>query len=522
MIVGCIFIMNLVITVIVDNFNNLNAKAENISLLTESQKDWIFGLRYFLNYTPIPDISRKNMSKFRNFSYSLVKSNWFNRCINIVIILNVLVMCIQFDRDTFYIEDIQSYMFYLSTLIFNIEIFLNIYSYRRFYFINGWNKFDFIVIIVSNMSIILSIVRYYAFHNVRLGKFDIFPVLIRGIRILRVIRLINLNKQVKDYFYTLIILFPSLYNLGSLVLINLIIFSVIGMNLFGTVMYDDIINPTNNFKNFISSFIFLIKVTTGDNWGDSMYSLARGQPGCRDEQTYEDLANNGPQGCGNWMSFFFFIVFLLFNKMVIMNLFIAVVVDTFVSKTEKSDKIDDSKVQVFFELWGKYDRQINYYIEPWEFVLLMLELEYPLGIKGDSSFEAEYDRTRVLTGDIHISHNNKYFVDNKQCIRILSKLNLISRDGKIHLIDAIVLVLKRALFKGIVPVKALEGIKNYKTLNKKLENSFFQYHKGYKNIVKNSDARMSSHLIAVKVISRFLSRWRESRLSKQIIDKTNT
>jgi hypothetical protein len=508
MIIGCVFVMNLAITVIVDNFNSLNERAENISLLSDSQKDYIFGLKYILNYKPIPHLSTQNMSKFRTFCYKLFINKWLSRIINALIIINTFVMCLRFDRDRTGLEDIQSYIFYFSTFIFNIEMLLGVIAYRRFYFIDAWNKFDFVVVILCNLSICLNIFKYFVYKNMFLGKFNVVPVLIRGIRILRVIRLINLNKQVKDYFYTLILLFPSLYNLGSLVLIILVIFSVIGMNLFGTVMYDASITINNNFKDFISSFIFLIKMTTGDNWGSSMYSLATDRPGCMDTQTYESLLKEGPQGCGVWVAYPFFIVFLLLNKMVIMNLFIAVVVDTFVSKTNKSDKIDDSKVKVFFELWGKYDRQINYFISPVDFVLLMLELDYPFGLNGDSDYEDEYDKSRILLGDIHISHNNKYFADDRQCIRILERLDILARDGKIHLIDAIVLVLKRGLFKKSIPHKALEDIRKYKRLNDKIQVSFGKYHKRYSETVKMETIN-PSHFIASKVILKFVRRWRE-------------
>jgi hypothetical protein len=519
MLIGCIFVMNLGITVIVDNFNSLNERAENISLLSESQKDYLFGLRYIMNYKPIPHISIIGMRKFRLFCHKIYSWKWTSRIINILIIINVVVMCMRFDRYSYGIEDIQSYIFYFSTFMFNIEIFLGIITYRRFYFIDGWNKFDFVVIILCNLSLVLTVIRHFVYKNLFLGKFSIINVLIRGIRILRVIRLINLNKQVKDYFYTIISLFPSLYNIGSLVLIMLIVFSIIGMNLFGTVMYDNTINTNNNFKDIISSFVFLIKITSGDNWGDSMYSLGNNQLNCVNVQAYDDLMRNGPQGCGSWVAFPFFIIFLLLNKLVVMNLFIAVVVDTFISKTVKSDKIDDTKIQKFFELWGKYDRMINYYIKPNEFVLLMLELEYPLGLNGDRLWDMEYNKQRIFVGEVHISFSNKYFADDRQCVRILDNLNVVSRDDKIYLIDAITVVIQRALFKNSIPHEALDSIRKYKRLSRKIDNHFHKYDKNYKEVIK-TEPKISSKLIAMKVILKYVKRWRD-KTRQSIFNRIN-
>ena len=72
-----------------------------------------------------------------------------------------------------------------------------------------------------------------------------------------------------------------------------------------------IINDNVNFKDILSSMTTLIRVLTGDQWNDIMHELAINQVNCtNEEQTYEDLKLNGPNGCGTWSSYPYFIFFI--------------------------------------------------------------------------------------------------------------------------------------------------------------------------------------------------------------------
>lgn len=521
MVIGAIFIMNLAVTVIVDNFSLINNRAEGISILTEDQQNWVRTMKCFLKYKPIPHFDKKSMSNVRKFSFELVNKKFFNIFINTLILINVLFLFSQYDRSGQILTDIQSYFFYFSTFCFNLEMLCKIVAYKRFYFIDNWNKFDFIVVILSNISIVLNIIRY--FNNLKVNnsvnensqlilgdKFNLISVLIRGIRILRILRLINLNEHLKSYFYTFVVLFPSLANIGSLILIILTIYAVIGMNFFGTIMPGNVINENKNFQDFTSSILSLIGVTTGDNWNDLMNELSISKDDCKDNQTYQELITDGPRGCGGMISYGFFISFILVNNMVIFNLFIAVVVESFMNNTEKIDEvIDNKKITQFYEIWGKYDKEINYKIEPWEFVLLMLEMDEPFGIKKEY-FHDPGKNQNYYSGNIYISHDCKHFADDKMCIKALKFLNIESRDKYIHIIDAIKIICKRAVIdKSEYKINNVEI--DHKLFNKNLNKKFFSYNKQYKKYISESLTENSAISVAKNVIRKFLRKWRESK-----------
>jgi hypothetical protein len=533
MLIGSIFIMNLSVTVIVDNFITLNEAEEGVSMITEEQKEWVKAMKYFLKYKPVPSLKTRNFSKFRLLCYKIISHKYFNSVINIIILLNVLTMCFIYDRNPIWMDNLQNILFFLFSILYTLELIMKLIVYRRLFFIDVWNKFDFIVVLTSNLSIIMTLIRSSIQNDseISIGRFNIYDVILKTIRILRVFRLINLNNHVKNYFYTLLFLFPSLINIGSLLLIILMVYAVFGINMFGTVKYGSVINEDNNFQDILSAFIFLIRTTTGDNWNDSMHELAMNQPGCTDiQQTYQDLIENGPQGCGSSFAYFYFISFMLINSMVIMNLFIAVVVDSFMTNTERHEAIEEDDIKRFFELWGKYDREVHYTIEIYDFVLLMMELPKPLGIKGDLFFSEELNQEK-LHGNIYISYNYEYFADDKQCIRILTKLKIESKNDKIHIIDAIKLITKRAVIldkegSWDSPSEVEEYQEKFEELDqiaherfkRKLNEKFKMYHSAYKS--NGVEKTMSNYVVAQKVIGKFLKRWR-ARRNKRLQQQEN-
>lgn len=60
--------------------------------------------------------------------------------------------------------------------------------------------------------------------------------IIKAIRIMRVFRLIRVSKNLRVLVDSLIVILPSIANVGSLIILMFFIFSVIGMNMFATVI----------------------------------------------------------------------------------------------------------------------------------------------------------------------------------------------------------------------------------------------------------------------------------------------
>ena len=523
MIIGSLFIMNFSVTCVVNTFISLREKLEGDAFLTDEQKEWVKSVKMLMKFKPVPtvDTHSPRISKLRKVCYLITKHKLFIITINGLIFINIATLCLTHFRQKKVFEDIQSYAFYCSTFFFCVEMLIKIIAFKSLFFIDTMNKFDFSIVVLSSISVILSIIEYY-FPDSKYfdDSYDFLPGLMRGIRILRVFRLININFAIKNYLKILLFIFPQLINVVSLILMNICSFSILGIHLFSTVKFGEVINANCNFQDIISALILLTRVLTGDEWNDIMNELAMKQPGCIEgnEQSYESLMRDGPQGCGKWVSYPFFICFMILNSMVIINMFIAVIVGTFVDENvdQSKNELSIKDAKEFYTLWSKYDCKVSYSVDLSQFVLFMIELNYPMGLKGDKLFY-DYINKKELKGRIYSSKDNSVMIDESQCITILDKLGVVAKNGKIHILDAIKLVSKRY----IIASKEKEEIDNieyyrhelkmldikHKKIGKKLKEQFISYHQMYDKM----NNELSSKALAKKIICKFVREWKKKR-----------
>ena len=129
---------------------------------------------------------------------------------------------------------------------------------------DGWNIFDFIVAFISLVSILISASTSVNVKAISLLRaFRIF----RLSRLLRQLRLLKRGgKSLNLIFNTFVITMQSLANIGSLLILMMYIYSIIGMIYFGQIKRNSSMNDYINFESFTSAFITLFTVATVDSW----------------------------------------------------------------------------------------------------------------------------------------------------------------------------------------------------------------------------------------------------------------
>lgn len=200
--------------------------------------------------------------------YDFIQKKHFENFISFCIFLSTVIMASNY----YQIPKTQA-MILLSidnflTAIYNLEALLNIFAYRQDYFSNKWNRFDFMIVIVADMSIIADSIEDSNPNFLKYLK------IIKALRIMRVLRLIRANRQLSVLVDSIIIIFPSIANVGSLVLLMIFIFSVVGVNMFSSIIYQEQINENMNFTNFGQALIVLMRCATGESWNKIMKELA--------------------------------------------------------------------------------------------------------------------------------------------------------------------------------------------------------------------------------------------------------
>jgi Ion transport protein len=203
-------------------------------------------------------------------------------------------------------------------------------------------------------------------------------------------------------------------NIGGLLMLTLFVFSVLGINLFPFTKLQSTLNIDSNFQNFGTSFITLLKISTGENWNVLMKDASRDpQPNfaCIEISSYEDYLKYGIKmnfldylglnGCGNWTAGLFFIVFQVIFTLILLNLFIAIILQAFdeSSKTEKA-KIRNSDYDAFKALWKEYDPDGTSFLNVADIDKFMIRLNPPL---GDKKFIIKAERMKfILRADFQL------------------------------------------------------------------------------------------------------------------------
>jgi len=172
----------------------------------------------------------------------------------------------------------------LVLAIFIIEAALKIYAVApklHRYFGNGWNLFDFSIIVLALLP--------------STGE---LAMLARLARLLRVLRLISAIPELRLIVATLIRSIPSMGNIMLLMGVIFYIYAVAGQQLFHE--HDPL-----HWHNLGISLLTLFRIVTLEDWTDVMYTAMEVSP----------------------YSWIYFVSFVIMGTFVIINLFIAVVIN---------------------------------------------------------------------------------------------------------------------------------------------------------------------------------------------------
>ena len=194
------------------------------------------------------------------------------------------------------VEDIFGQLNNVFTVVFNIEMILKLIGLDKQYFYSSWNLFDMFVVVCTNLGLVLDMLN--------LGKgFSTAGIIIRAFRIMRIIRLVRKQPDVKIILDTLVNILPQITNFIALMFLLLFIYAALGINLFGGVVQQDFITPKNNFTSIGVAIMLLFRSSTGEDWNKIMHELAITNTAhgiCIEDQTYVVIqANNGNvRACG--------------------------------------------------------------------------------------------------------------------------------------------------------------------------------------------------------------------------------
>ncbi|KAM4537628.1 sodium channel protein type 2 subunit alpha-like isoform 4-T4 [Fundulus diaphanus] len=355
---GSFFTLNLFIGVIIDNFNQQKKKFGGQDIfMTEEQKKYYNAMKKLGSKKPQKPIPRPT-NEFQGFVFDCVTKQAFDIVIMILICLNMVTMMVETDDQTKEMDKILYWINLVFIVLFTGECALKMISLRHFYFTLGWNIFDFVVVILSIVGMFLSEV---------IEKYFVSPTLFRVIRLARIgriLRLIKGAKGIRTLLFALMMSLPALFNIGLLLFLVMFIYAIFAMSNFAYVKRESGIDDMFNFETFGNSMICLFQITTSAGWDGLLAPiLNKREPDC--DSKMEHPGNSYKGNCGNpSVAIFFFVSYIIICFLIVVNMYIAVILENFSVATEESaEPLSEDDFEMFYEVWERFDPDATQFVE---------------------------------------------------------------------------------------------------------------------------------------------------------------
>uniref|UniRef100_A0A3B3RDF2 Sodium channel protein n=1 Tax=Paramormyrops kingsleyae TaxID=1676925 RepID=A0A3B3RDF2_9TELE len=354
---GSFFTLNLFIGVIIDNFNQQKKKIRQDIFMTEEQKKYYNAMKKLGSKKPQKPIPRPT-NKLQGFFFDLVSKQAFDIIIMMLINLNMLTMMVEIDEQPEGLTEILYKINLAFVVIFTAECFMKIFALRHYFFTVGWNIFDFVVVILSIVGIVLADI---------IEKYFVSPTLFRVIRLARigrVLRLIRGAKGIRTLLFALMMSLPALFNIGLLLFLVMFIYAIFGMSNFAYVKKQGGIDDMFNFETFGNSMICLFQITTSAGWDALLNPILNNSP----EECDPNIVHSGTNAKGNCgnpsVGITFFVSYIIISFLIVVNMYIAIILENFSVATEEStEPLSEDDFEMFYEVWEKFDPEATQFIE---------------------------------------------------------------------------------------------------------------------------------------------------------------
>nr|KAG8540672.1 hypothetical protein GDO81_018833 [Engystomops pustulosus] len=195
---------------------------------------------------------------------------------------------------------------------------------------------------------------------------------------MRLVKLLSRGEGIRTLLWTFIKSFQALPYVALLIVMLFFIYAVIGMQVFGKIALNDTteINRNNNFQTFPQAVLLLFRCATGEAWQEIMLACL---PNKKCDPESESNRTEDDYSCGSSFAVFYFISFYMLCAFLIINLFVAVIMDNFDYLTRDWSILGPHHLDEFKRIWAEYDPEAKGRIKHLDVVTLLRRIQPPLG-----------------------------------------------------------------------------------------------------------------------------------------------
>ncbi|XP_028810173.1 voltage-dependent L-type calcium channel subunit alpha-1C isoform X4 [Denticeps clupeoides] len=379
------FMMNIFVGFVIVTFQEQGEQEYKNCELDKNQRQCV---EYALKARPLRRYIPKNPYQYK--VWYVVNSTYFEYLMFTLILLNTICLAMQHHGQSQSFNKAMNILNMLFTGLFTVEMILKLIAFKpRHYFVDAWNTFDALIVVGSVVDIAItevnpadsslsphsSAVRATGLQNTE-DNARISITFFRLFRVMRLVKLLSRGEGIRTLLWTFIKSFQALPYVALLIVMLFFIYAVIGMQMFGKIALRDNsqINRNNNFQTFPQAVLLLFRCATGEAWQEIMLACAPNRPcekGSETEQTSED--------CGSQFAIIYFVSFYMLCAFLIINLFVAVIMDNFDYLTRDWSILGPHHLDEFKRIWAEYDPEAKGRIKHLDVVTLLRRIQPPLG-----------------------------------------------------------------------------------------------------------------------------------------------
>ncbi|XP_071560299.1 voltage-dependent calcium channel type A subunit alpha-1 isoform X2 [Temnothorax nylanderi] len=356
------FFVNIFVALIIITFQEQGEAELQDGEIDKNQKSCI---DFTIQARPLERYMPKERNSIKYKIWRIVVSTPFEYFIMILIVLNTLLLMMKFHQQTETYKNTLKYMNMCFTGMFTVECILKIAAFGvKNFFKDAWNTFDFITVIGS---IVDALVIEFGENFINVGFLRLF-------RAARLIKLLRQGYTIRILLWTFVQSFKALPYVCLLIAMLFFIYAIIGMQVFGNISNnpETSIDDHNNFQSFFAGLMLLFRCATGEAWPSIMLDCVKGA-------TCDAKAEKGPEGCGSNIAYAYFVSFIFFCSFLMLNLFVAVIMDNFDYLTRDSSILGAHHLDEFVRIWAEYDPNATGKIHYTEMYDMLKNMDPPLG-----------------------------------------------------------------------------------------------------------------------------------------------
>ncbi|KAL0121136.1 hypothetical protein PUN28_008671 [Cardiocondyla obscurior] len=356
------FFVNIFVALIIITFQEQGEAELQDGEIDKNQKSCI---DFTIQARPLERYMPKERNSIKYKIWRIVVSTPFEYFIMILIVFNTILLMMKYHEAPTDFLDFLTIVNLVVTMLFFIECILKLvaFGYKNF-FKDAWNTFDFITVIGS---IVDALVIEFGENFFNVGFLRLF-------RAARLIKLLRQGYTIRILLWTFVQSFKALPYVCLLIAMLFFIYAIIGMQVFGNIVNDPetAIDEHNNFQSFFAALMLLFRCATGEAWPNIMLSCLKGRP-C------DPKADKQEEGCGSNIAYAYFVSFIFFCSFLMLNLFVAVIMDNFDYLTRDSSILGAHHLDEFVRIWAEYDPNATGKIHYTEMYDMLKNMDPPLG-----------------------------------------------------------------------------------------------------------------------------------------------